>query len=759
MSEADGQPQPRWQPSACILCECNCGIEVQVEGRRLARIRGDRAHPHSRGYTCNKALRLDHYQNGRDRLTTPLRRAADGSYEPIDWETAIAEIAARLAAVRDEHGGETIFYYGGGGQGNHLGGAYSGAVLKALGSRYRSGALAQEKMGEGWVDAHLYGGHTRGDFEHAEVALFVGKNPWQSQSFPRARVVLKELAADPRRALIVIDPVVTETARLADHHLQVRPGGDAWCLAALLGALVRDDALDHDFLRDHTTGADEVIDALRAIPVADFAARAGIAPEQIEQVSARIGRAESLAVFEDLGIQQAPNSVLSSYLNKLIWLLRGSFAKPGAMHLHSWMAPLARYTLDAKTTPVSGAPIVGGLVPCNAIPDEILTDHPRRLRAMVVESSNPAHSLADSARWRAALRALDLVVVIDVAMTETARLADYVLPAASQFEKWEATFFNLEFPRNTFHLRAPLLEPLEGTLPEPEIWARLARALEIVPEATLAPLRAAARESRGAFAAAFMTAAGADPRIATAAPFVLYDALGPTLPDGASAAAALWGLAHRCALTYPDAVRRAGHDGEGPALGEALFDALLAGRSGITFTLDDYEHAWEHVRTADGRIALAIPSLLEELRDLRETAPRWTSDDFPFVLSAGERRASTANTIIRDPRWRKRDADGRLRIAPADAERLGLASDGARVRVTTAAGSVETAVEISAAMQPGHVSLPNGLGVDYPGDDGERVLTGVPLNELTSLRWRDPLALTPWHKHVPARVEALPVTA
>ncbi len=426
------------------------------------------------------------------------------------------------------------------------------------------------------------------------------------------------------------------------------------------------------------------------------------------------------------------------------------------MHLHSWMAPLARYKIDHKTTPVSGAPIVGGLVPCNAIPDEILTDHPRRQRAMIVESSNPAHSLAESARWREALRALDLVVVIDVALTETARLADYVLPAASQFEKWEATFFNLEFPRNTFHLRAPLLEPLAGTLPEPEIWARLARALEIVPEEALAPLRDAARESRAAFATAFVTAAGGDPRIATAAPFVLYDALGPTLPDGAAAAAALWGLAHRCALTYPDAVRRAGHAGEGPALGEALFDAMLAGRSGMTFTLDDYEHAWAYVRTADGRIALAIPSLLEELRALRGAEPRWTSDDFPFVLSAGERRASTANTIIRDPQWRKRDPDGRLRIAPADAARLGLGGDGARARVTTAAGSVETAVEVSAAMQPGHVSLPNGLGLDYPDDDGDNVLTGVPLNELTSLRWRDPLALTPWHKHVPARVEAMP---
>ena len=185
--------------TACILCECNCGIVVQLDGRKLAKIRGDKEHPASQGYTCNKALRLDHYQNNRSRLTSPMRRRADGSYEEIDWDTAIAEIAAGFKRIADTHGGDKIFYYGGGGQGNHLGGAYSGAFLKALGSHYRSNALAQEKTGEAWVDAHLYGGHTRGEFEHAEVSVFIGKNPWMSQSFPRARTVLNEIAKDPNR--------------------------------------------------------------------------------------------------------------------------------------------------------------------------------------------------------------------------------------------------------------------------------------------------------------------------------------------------------------------------------------------------------------------------------------------------------------------------------------------------------------------------------------------------------------------------------
>ena len=127
-----------WKSTACILCECNCGIEVQLggdDGRRLVRVRGDDAHPSSRGYACEKPSRLDYYQNGPHRLTKPLRRNPDGSFEEIDWDTAIREVAARLAAVRDSYGGESIFYYGGGGQGNHLPGAYGRSTRSVVRAR------------------------------------------------------------------------------------------------------------------------------------------------------------------------------------------------------------------------------------------------------------------------------------------------------------------------------------------------------------------------------------------------------------------------------------------------------------------------------------------------------------------------------------------------------------------------------------------------------------------------------------------------
>ena len=760
-----------WHQTACILCECNCGIEVRLggeDGRRFERIRGDKAHPASQGYTCEKALRLDHYQNGlgrfawhpdpnrSGRILSPLRRRPDGTFEEIDWDTAITEIAGRLKKVQEaagpDVGGQSVFYYGGGGQGNHLGGGYGNALLRAAGGRFRSSALAQEKTGEFWVNHQMLGAMVRADFDHTEVAVFVGKNPWQSHSIPRARTTLKEIARDPGRSLIVIDPRRTETAELADFHLQVRPGTDAWLLAALAAVIVQEDLVAHRWLAEHATDVEDTLETLETVPVAAYCARSGVDEELVRAAARRIaGATGGVAVFEDLGVQMNRHSTLVSWLEKLLWVLTGNFGKPGAVYSPSSLVDITAGGKIRGKTPVAGMPLISGLVPCNVIAEEILTDHPARYRAMIVESANPAHSLADSQTFRKALQALDLVVVIDVAMTETARLAHYVLPASTQYEKWEATFFNFEFPRNVFHLRAPLLDAPDGPLPEPEIHARLVEALGAVTEDDLAPLREAANHSRAAFAMAFFSAVGANPKLGALAPVVLYRTLGPTLPDGAAAAAVLWAAAHKCAQTNPEGVRRAGFTGEGLEAGEQLFEAILSSRSGVVITDEEYDASWRRLRTADGLIHVTIPELLSELQGLATEAPA-ADPDWPFVLSAGERRSFTANTIMRDPTWRKRDPSGALRVSPADAQRIGLV-DGGVARLTTRRGGGVVTVEVDDRMQPGHVSLPNGLGLTSPSDNGGSVVTGLAPNELTSAGDRDPYAGTPWHKYVPARLE------
>ncbi len=755
---------PDWKPTACILCECNCGIEVELggdDGRSLVRLRGDKHHPGSRGYACEKAHRLDYYQHGRDRVTTPLRRRADGSFEPISWDTAIREVAARLAAVRDTYGGDTIFYYGGGGQGNHLPGAYATATRRALGSRYRSSALAQEKTGEFWVSDRMLGTSTRADFDHCDVALFLGKNPWHAHSIPRARVTLKALSADPARTLIVVDPRRTETAELADIHLQVRPGGDAWLLAALLAILVEEDLINHAFVSAHTVGLAPVVAALRTVSIAAACARAGLDEALVRRTARIIAGARAFASFEDLGVQMNHHSTLVSYLHKLLVALTGSIGKPGAQFIPTTMVPLWGGEAS-KPSPVVGARIISGLIPCNVIADEILTEHPKRYRAMIVEAANPAHSLADSKRMREALRALDTVVVIDVAMTETARLADYVLPAATQFEKAEATFFNFEFPANVFHLRSRLFPPPDGPLPEAEIHARLCTALGAITDEHLAPLRAAASSGRIAYAEALMAHVLGDSKLTHMAPVLLYRTM--DLQVEQREGAVLFGLALRLAMQAPAALQRAGFGGTPLEMADALFTAILKSPSGLVFAVDEWADVLSRIATPDRKVHLALPDLLDELaRMLNEPAVH--DAEFPFVLSAGERRSFTANTIVRDPLWRKKDPGGALRVSPADAAELGVTS-GDAVRLSTRRDSVVVTIEVSDSMQRGHLALPNGLGVTYPPADAlpgaaqdqtpsRGVPAGVAPNELTATTDRDPFVGTPWHKHVPARLARL----
>jgi anaerobic selenocysteine-containing dehydrogenase len=751
----------RWQQTACILCECNCGIEVRLgaDGRTFERIRGDKAHPASKGYTCEKALRLDYYQNGRgERLLSPLRRRPDGTFEEIDWDTAIREVADRLAAVREAHGGESIVYYGGGGQGNHLGGVYGSATLAALGVRFRSSAIAQEKTGEMLVMGKMFGTPLRGDFEHCEVAFFVGKNPWISHGIPHARTTLKAIAADPSRALIVIDPRVTETAAMADVHLRVRPGRDAWLLAAMGAVLVDEGLVDRDWLARHASGVEPVLTALRAVPISRYCEISGVDEALVRAASRRIAAASGVATFEDLGVQMNRHSTLVSYLEKLVWLLTGNLAIPGGQYAMSGIGNILRMSskelrpATAPVSPVAGAKIIGGLIPCNVIAEEILTDHPKRYRAMIVESGNPLHSVADSQRMREAMRALDVSVCIDVFMTETARQSDYVLPATTQYEKFEATFFNFEFPKNVFHLRRPVLDPPAGPLPEPEIHARLVEALGFLEAEAIERLRAAAECGREEFAAAFAEATNGDPKLGAVATVVLYRTLGPTLPHGAAAAAALWPMVIRSSEVNPDGVARAGF-GTGFDAGNRLFDGIVDNPSGVVFTDDTWEVTWQRLKTDDGLVHVDLPELLDELAGLAAETPPGDDPHWPLLVSAGERRSFTANTIFRDPAWRKKDPDGALRVSKADAERIGLV-DGGIARLTTKRSSAVVTVAVDDTIQPGHAALPNGLGLDHV-ESGARLRTGVAPNELTASDDRDPWAGTPWHKSVPARLEAL----
>jgi anaerobic selenocysteine-containing dehydrogenase len=750
-----------WHSTACILCSINCGLRVHTDGERhITKIIGDKQHPVSQGYVCEKAQRLDYYQNGADRLTSPMRRRKDGTYEAIDWDTAISEITARMTAVRDTHGGDNILYYGGGGQGNHLGGAYIEAWLKALGVRYRSNALAQEKTGEFWVAGKMLGIGAHGDFEHCEVGVFLGKNPWQSHGFARARAVIRQFEKDPDRCLIVIDPRKSETAEKADYHLAVKPGTDAWLMAAMTGLLVQNGWVNQEWMAEHTTGFEEIFPALQRIDIDECAIICGIEKAQIVDVTKRIAEARSVSFFEDLGIQMSVHSTLVSYLQRLVWLTTGNYGREGTANAFVPFLSLGKASKGqvggggaavSAVSPVAGAKIITGLIPCNVIPEEILTDHPDRYRAMIIQSGNPVHSLADSQQMRKALRALECTVVIDVAMTETARQADYVLPTASQFEKAEATFFNLEFPDNVFHLRQPLFKPLEGTLDEAEISARLLEAMGELGDADYRALRVAAKAGLTAFSAAFLARMAIKPKLMKYVGPILYRTLGDRLPDGMRMAAVVWGLCLMYIQRFPKPAKRAGFAGPVPVAANRLFRKMINTPSGVVFARSNFEESRAAIRGAGNRINLAIPEMLDELEKVMASPPE-ADTEYPFILSAGERRSNTANTIVRDPAWHTKGLFASLRISPQDAESIGCET-GDSLRLTTRRASADVTVEISDMMAPGHISLPNGTGIYYTDSDGRSQHRGIAPNEFTDAASRDFLAGTPWHKHVPAKLE------
>ncbi|WP_431687896.1 molybdopterin-dependent oxidoreductase [Hahella sp. NBU794] len=755
--------QHKWRPTACILCSINCGLEMQVDQGRIVKVRGDKLAPNSEGYICQKAAKLDHYQNHSARLRQPLKRQPNGEYAPVSWDAAIAEITARMRDIKAQHGGGAFAYYGGGGQGNHLGGSYSGALRAALDTPYLYTALAQEKTGDFWVNGKLFGREScfvLEGMEHSDYCIVLGANPYMAHGVRKTRDLLKAYKKDPNRTLVVVDPRVSETAKDADIHLRVRPGMDAYLLAAIIAVIFQEALEDTEFLRQHTNGYDELRRHFIDLPVEQYATIAGVDPELARQVARGFATAKSATVRADLGIQHSLHSTLNSYLEKLLFLVTGNFNKQGGNHLMAQFAPLIGHSkTDDKKTAVTGMYGIAKLFPPNILPQEIDSDHPDRIRALVVDSANPALSAADTKAYRKAFDKLELMVVIDVAMTETARHAHYILPADSQFEKVESTYFTFGFPTNYYHLRRPTLPRSGDTLPEPEIYRRLLVGLGAIPDRFPLLERAAKLDRRlpvsRAFPLALAAALKRHPQWRKYVPVILYATLGKALPEGMQSAAAIWGVCQMYAAKFGSQVRRTGLHGKGYTLGLALFNRFLESPRPAPIATFKVEETWNLIKTRDRKINLYIPELTEWL-DRLQTEALSEDRDYPFILAAGERRAYNANQIYRGPEWRKTDKEGLLRIHPSDLAKLGLVS-GDKVRCRSRRGAVEAIASADESVLPGVLTLPHGFGMLYQDDQGRQLRNGPAINLLTDAQHCDPIAKTPYHKYVPVALEAVDV--
>lgn len=756
-----------WHITACNLCNVNCGLKIQLGGtgnQEFTKIKGDPEHPSSDGYICNKAARLNFYQNNPNRLQQPMRRKPDGSYEAVSWETATSDIANKLNQIKQAHGGERIIYYGGGGQGNHLGGVYGASLRNALGVRYKASALSQEKTGLAWVFSRMVGDIFSQDFENSDVVMFMGKNPFMSHGIEKAREFLRKIKKDPDRKLIVVDPRRSETADYADIHLAVTPGRDAWLMAAIVGFLVQKNRLPLNWLQQHTNGFEVVKKYFEDIPVDQFAEFAGVEPLLLKETANIIADAKAFTLEEDLGVQMAPHSTLVTYLNFLSFLLTGNYGKKGTTLLVAQFINIITpdikpvneqgYETERRCLPVTGARIISGLFPGNYMAEEILNDHPERPRALIIESSNPVHSLADSKHLREAIHSLEFSLAIDIAMTETAMECDYVLPADTQYEKWEGTFFPRHFPNNIFHLRAPVVKKQQTaenqTLPEPEIHTRIIDALNVVKPNELRFLRLAAIGGLAIFQLAFFLQLALKPKWAGISPYILYKTLGPALPEGEQTTAAVWGIAQIYARKHKKPLARAGI--KGFFAGNKLYRRIMSSQHGAIIGVSEYQDSFDKIPHKDGKIQLVIAELLDELKKLNDLKPLIElNDQYPFALIAGSRTAYTANCVIRDPKWTKGKNVAALSIHPQDALKYQL-QEGDEVLLETRTGSTSTVVTLDERMHCGTLSVPNGQGMHFTNDEGDKIVTGVFANELTASGHRDKFIGTPLHKFVPARI-------
>ncbi len=715
----------------CVLCGNTCGLNVTVENNEIVKARGDKE-SQSEGYTCRKALQIRYHQHHADRLLYPLKKVGD-RFERISWQQATAEIAEKLNGIVNKHGPRSLALMGGGTIHSAAQGPFGSGLRRAMGSQYRYNALAQELTGRYWADGETFGGQNiqvSADTTNADMVLMVGKNPMMSHHSPRARLVWKQFSKDPDKVLVVVDPRQSETAKLADIHLPIKPGTDALLLRAMISIVLREGWQDQAFIDAHVSDFDEIrplfedFDASAAVEVCelDF--------DQVKEVC-RLFTTKRSCHLSDLGVLMSRHSTLVSYLENVFLSVTGRIEKKGGNRLPNGIGVQRSRSQESEPwrTVATNFPQITGLYPPNVMPEEILNDHPDRLRAVIVSAANPLRSFADTTAYEEAFGELDLLVTVDIAMTETAALSHYVLPARSAYEKWDGAGMTL---------RPPILEPEGEQLEDGEIFTRLADDLGLIPDIPDALYKAADSGDRQRYRAALTEYLQEVPEAGRRMPFILAKTLGKQL--GSVHLASLWGRLER----------------QPPEVQEKIFQAIMdqspasMAPGADTASSDDPE--FPKLPTADGRIRLNVPEMTQWLKEIDPAVEKKLlekdTDQSSLILSAGRHFDYNSNTHMRDPEWNKGKRACTLIMHPIDAEQHQL-RDGQMIKVITEAGEEVAELEIDPTTRQGYTMIPQGFGLVHQGKT-----YGANANRLAKNTHRDPIAGTPLHRYIPCRVEA-----
>jgi anaerobic selenocysteine-containing dehydrogenase len=365
-----------WQKTSCVLCFNNCGLEVMTEGSKIVKVRGDKENPRSKGYLCRKGANIAYFQNNPERLRFPLKRLGD-RFERISWARALDEIADKIREITQTHGPRSIAYMGGGGQGCHFETAFGLRFLNGLGSKNHYSALAQELTGFFWVNGKAFGRqymHSFPDIQGSDFLVFWGANPMVSHDIPNAPVVLQNKKKEPGFLMAIVDPRVTETAKLADIHLRLRPGTDALLLKAMIKILLSEGLVARDYLAARVDGFEAIRSWFGDVDVEDHCRVCELDTRAVREFT-RLFATRKTAMRSDLGILMGRHSTLNSYLELILLTLTGRIGTQGGNVFLGHLMPMGSHTPeeDPRTwrTVITNIPLIMGVFPPNVMPERI----------------------------------------------------------------------------------------------------------------------------------------------------------------------------------------------------------------------------------------------------------------------------------------------------------------------------------------------------------------------------------------------------
>ncbi|MBU2430453.1 MAG: molybdopterin-dependent oxidoreductase, partial [Proteobacteria bacterium] len=696
---------------------------------------------------------LLYHQYPENRLTHPLKKV-NGKFQQISWDQAIEEIAKKMKAIVTEYGPRSLAYMGGSSQGGHMEAGFGLGLLRGLGSQNYYSSGGQEFSGQWWVNGRVMGKQynvSGPDEHHTQMLVAWGWNGMESHQMPRAPLVLKQISKDPDKILVAIDPRSSETAQIANIHLALRPGTDALLIKAMIAVILENGWEKNSYLDQYVDGWDTVKPWFKDFDIQKALDVCGLDYEQVLELCGLM-TTRRWCFHQDLGIYMGRHSTLNSYLLYILGAVCGILQTPGGNIVPGMVMPMGFHADERdpkvwKTLATGMPPAAAGAFPPAVMPEEILCDHPERIRAVYVSSCNPLRAYPDTQAFENAFSHLDLLVVYDIVMSETAALADYVLPCRSFYESWDTTFVPVTYPEVFSQLRRPIVSPPGQCLEASQIHTLLADRLGLIPQIPQA-LYDAAKADRMTFAGELMTWAAKEPGAMKAMPFVLAKTLGKEWDSAAKAG--FWGMLMTAPRQFRENAARVGFEPDF-LQGDKIFQALLDTPQGLWVGKVDTQNPMAAIKTPSGKLEIHIPELEDQAKQLNpvdDAKDLRLPDDFPLILSAGRHSRYTINSLMCNPEWNKGKRDCTIAVNPEDAQKLNLL-DKASAKITTMAGSEVGEIQISEQVAKGTVLIPHGFGYTYKGK-----VYGINVNRLTKNTHRDPLG-TPLHRYVPCRLEAV----